>query len=184
MLALAYTAFAAIFAAFTLHVYPLLLERGYAPAAAVGAIACIGPAQVAGRVAIWMFARRLSVRLIGSVTVLSIPVALLALAIPDSGLPVVIGAAVVYGAGNGIMTIVRGLSVPEMLTPHAYGAIYGALSTPGTFISALAPWAAALLWSGGGSYDAVLWGLITCSALMVAGFWAAALCSRSPTRQS
>ena len=65
--------------------------------------------------------------------------------------------AVLQGMANGIMTIVRGLCVPEMLTRESYGAVNGALALPGTAARALAPVLAAFLWSiGGGSYDLVM----------------------------
>jgi hypothetical protein len=37
-----------------------------------------------------------------------------------------------YGGANGIITIVRGLMVPEMISRDAYGAINGALLAPMT----------------------------------------------------
>jgi hypothetical protein len=57
---------------------------------------------------------------------------------------------------NGVMTIVRGLAVPEMLTREAYGALNGVLALPGTVAKALAPLASALIWGIAGSYDQVL----------------------------
>jgi MFS family permease len=52
LLALASTTHAAAFTAFTFHIYPLLLERGFSAPSVVTAMALIGPAQVAGRFAI------------------------------------------------------------------------------------------------------------------------------------
>lgn len=46
----------------------------------------------------------------------------------------------IHGMANGVMTIVRGLAVPEMLTREAYGALNGVLALPGTVAKALAPW--------------------------------------------
>ena len=40
--------------------------------------------------------------------------------------------ATLYGAANGILTIVRGIAVPEMLTREAYGAVNGALAASST----------------------------------------------------
>jgi hypothetical protein len=47
-LAIALTAYWAVFSAFIFHAYPLLLERGFDTQAVVFAMAVIGPAQVAG----------------------------------------------------------------------------------------------------------------------------------------
>ncbi|HEY0834085.1 MAG TPA: MFS transporter, partial [Azospirillum sp.] len=129
-LAVAFTVYYGVFSGLTFHLYPLLLERGYDAATVVGAIAIIGPAQVAGRIAVWVFLRRRSIRVVGAVTVLGLPAALLLLVLLPPGFASLAAFAVVYGAANGIMTIVRGLAVPEMLTRAAYGAINGALAVP------------------------------------------------------
>lgn len=177
-LALAFTAYAATFSAFTFHLYPLLTERGFAPAAVVAAMAIIGPAQVAGRLLVWLFAARASVRAIGSAVVAVFPLALLMLAALPPSFALIAVVAAAYGGANGIMTIVRGLAVPEMVTRDAYGAVTGALSVPGTVAKALAPAGAAVLWAAAGSYDAVLVGIIAAGSLLALGFWVAAALSR------
>lgn len=174
-LLLAFTLFHGTHSALIFHLYPLLLERGFDVITTVTALAIIGPAQVAGRIAIWLFAGRQSIRAIGMVTVLLFPAALAILLAGPSGflIPAVFG--VVYGAGNGIMTIVRGLAVPEMLTREAYGAINGALNAPAIVVRALAPLAAAFLWEAFGSYNAVLIAALVTSVLTVIAYWFAAL---------
>ncbi|QJP15712.1 MFS transporter [Starkeya sp. ORNL1] len=177
-LAIAFTAYSATFSAFTFHLYPLLTERGLDSAAVVAAMAIIGPAQVAGRVVIWVLAPRASVRIIGSAIMLVFPVALLMLAeLPPSFTLIAIVAAL-YGSANGIMTIVRGLSVPEMLTRQAYGSVNGALSAPSSVSRAIAPLGMAALWSATGSYDAVLLTLIAGTLVLAVSFWSAAILSR------
>lgn len=180
-LAIAFTAYAATFSAFTFHLYPLLSERGFASGTVVAAMAIIGPAQVAGRLAIWVLAPRASVRVIGCGVVLVFPLALFALEGPPHILLIAVVAAA-YGAANGIMTIVRGLAVPEMLTRHAYGTVNGALTAPASIGRALAPLGAAALWSTSGSYDSVLTGLIAGALLLALGFWTAAFLSRGRER--
>lgn len=179
-LAIAFTAYAATFSAFLFHLYPLLFERGFDVATVVATMAIIGPAQVAGRIAIWMFARHMSVRVIGAATVLGFPTAFIALAALPPSFALVAGVAALYGAANGIMTIVRGLAVPEMLTREAYGAVNGALAAPATIAKALAPAGAALIWASAGSYDAVMAAIIAGSLVMVAAFWLAVVLSASP----
>lgn len=181
-LALAFTAYAATFSAFTFHFYPLLVERGFDTATVVAAMAIIGPAQVAGRIAIWVFAPKASVRLIGCAVVLAFPLALLFLEAGPPTFVLVAAVAALYGGANGIMTIVRGLAVPEMVTREAYGAVNGVLAAPATVSRALAPVGAAALWAWSGSYDAVLLAAIGGALLLVAGFWAAALLSARTAR--
>jgi predicted MFS family arabinose efflux permease len=177
-LAVAFTAYAGTFSAFTFHFYPIVLERGFAPAEVVAAMAIIGPSQVAGRIAIWVIAPRASVRLIGSLVVAAFPLALLMLEALPPSFALVAFVAGLYGAANGILTIVRGLAVPEMLTGEAYGAVNGALAAPTSVARALAPAGAAALWAAAGSYDAVLVAAIAGASIFAAGFWTAAVLSR------
>ena len=115
-LAIAFTAYIATFSALTFHLYPLLLERGFSTGTVVSAMMLIGPAQVAGRIAIWVFASHASIRAIGSIVVFAFPLAPLALEILPASFVLIAVVCILYGAGNGIMTIVRGMAVPEMLT--------------------------------------------------------------------
>jgi len=174
-LAVALTAYWAVFSAFIFHAYPLLLERGFDTQAVVFAMAIIGPAQVAGRIAIWVFARGVQIRVIGSLVVLAFPLVFLGLMVTPPLFPAVALIAATYGAANGIMTIVRGLVVPEMLTPDAYGAINGALAVPTIVAKAAAPFGAALLWAASGSYVSVLIALLGGSLLLIIAFWVSAL---------
>jgi hypothetical protein len=102
--------------------------------------------------------------------VLALPVSLILLMLWSSSFSSLAVFAVLYGAANGVMTIVRGVAVSEMLTPEAYGAINGALAAPGIIARALAPAGAALLWSATHSYDAVLCAAVLGFALTAASF--------------
>ncbi|MEP9379056.1 MFS transporter [Aquabacter sp. CN5-332] len=176
-LAVAFTAYSGTFSAFTFHLYPLLVERGFDTGSVVSTMAIIGPAQVAGRIAIWAFAPKASVRLIGCCVVLAFPLALIALEAAPPSFALVACVAALYGGANGIMTIVRGLAVPEMVTREAYGAVNGVLAAPATVSRAIAPVGAAALWAWGGSYDPVLLAAIAGALILVAGFWTAAILS-------
>jgi hypothetical protein len=129
---------------------------------------------VAGRIAIWVFASGVQIRIIGSLVVIAFPFVFLGLMVtPPLFLPVALIAAI-YGAANWIMTIVRGLVIPEMLTRDAYGAINGALAVPTLVAKAAAPFGAALLWAASGSYLSVLIALLGGSLLLVIAFWVSA----------
>jgi predicted MFS family arabinose efflux permease len=173
-LLIAFTVYYATFSGLSFHLYSLLLERGLDSTTVVGVIAVIGPAQVAGRVAIWSTAERASVRSIGRGVVLAFPIALvLLLLLPPTFASLVVFAAL-YGAANGILTIVRGIAMPEMLTREAYGAINSLIAVPAAIAKAVAPLGIALLWATTGSYDVVLLAVLASSILVVAGFWFAA----------
>ncbi|HEY9281202.1 MAG TPA: MFS transporter [Eoetvoesiella sp.] len=179
LLMLALTAYAGAFTAFTFHMYPLLLEGGLSTSNVVWAIATIGPAQVAGRILISIFGSGTSMRRIGTFVVAVFPLVFIVLGLRPSSMWIITAACVVYGASNGIFTIVRGLVVPEMLSRRAYGAINGLLTFPSTLARAFAPVAAALLWSSTMSYGVVIWSIAASAALLTLSFWLAAWTSHS-----
>lgn len=105
------------------------------------------------------------------------PIAFAALAVAATELAVVAAVAALYGVCNGVLTIVRGLAAPGMITTHRYGAIKGAMNAPATIAKALAPLAAAALWSISQSYAPVLIAIMAGSLILAFGFWAAAWAS-------
>ncbi|MFV3130343.1 MFS transporter [Niveispirillum sp. KHB5.9] len=174
-LALSFMLYFAAFTGVTFHLYPLLAERGVATADIVIIMAIVGPAQVAGRVLVMGLARGASIALVGSLTTLTLALSLLGLAMAGTGMAALAGFALVYGAANGILTIVRGAAVPEMLTRRAYGAINGLLTTPIGIVRALAPFLAALIHEATGGYGGVLAAFIIMAALMTLVFWLVAI---------
>jgi hypothetical protein len=93
----------------------------------------------------------------------------------------IIAVMLLYSVTNGILTIVRGASIPEMISPQNYGAIAGAMNTPATMARALSPLGAAALWSLSGSYDPVLLAMLAGAVVLAVGFWtAASLARRAP----
>jgi predicted MFS family arabinose efflux permease len=177
-LGLAFVAYAAAFSALTFHIYPMLLERGLGTAGTVIVLTVIGPAQVAGRIVVWLLAARAPVRTVGSLIVVVFPLAVIGFAFAPAEVGVIAVIAAFYGAANGMMTIVRGLAVPEMVGRHAYGAINGALTAPMHVVQALAPLAAAAIWTAYGGYTAVMVAILGASLVLAASFWAAAFLSR------
>lgn len=177
-LVIAFLAYAAAFSTLTFHLYPLLLERGLSVAGVVTIMAVIGPAQVAGRIFIWLLAPDAPIRMIGSGIVIVFPLAVIGFAFAPPEVLVIALIAAFYGAANGMMTIVRGMAVPEMLTREAYGAVNGAISAPMHVVQAFAPFAAAWLWAASGGYDAVLGAVFVGAVILAAAFWVAAFLSK------
>ncbi len=173
-LALAFMLYFAAFTGVTFHLYPLLSERGLDAAHVVTIMAIIGPAQVAGRVLIIVLARGTPIALVGCFTTLTLAVSLLGLGAAGTDMVALIGFALVYGAANGILTIVRGAAVPEMLTRRAYGAINGLLTTPIGVVRALAPSLAALVYDATGGYGGVLVAFIIMAVAMTLVFFTVA----------
>jgi predicted MFS family arabinose efflux permease len=168
------TVYAGMFSAFTFHMYPLLQEDGLSERDVVLAIAIIGPAQVLGRYLVSLYAPALSMRLLGSLMVAVFPIAFALLIGANLGFWLVAAVFAAYGMANGVFTIVRSFVVPEMLSPHAYGALNGIITIAATMARAAAPLVAAWLWAVNGSYGLVMWAIVAASLLLAAGFWAAA----------
>jgi predicted MFS family arabinose efflux permease len=179
-LAAAFGFFAMFFSALTYHLYPLFQERGLDAASIVFAIALIGPAQVGGRFLISLFAPKLTARHLGSIIVLCFPACVLLLLFGPHWLAIACLATVIYGTGTGIMTIVRGISVPEMVSREGYGAISGAINTAMLLARAVGPLAAAWIMTETGGYTGTLIAMLVIAIAMVLCFWAAARLSRVP----
>jgi MFS family permease len=173
-LAICFVAYYTAFSAMTFHFIPLLTDRGVASPVILGAIAAIGPAQVAGRLVLFAFRGGFSSAVAGRIAVLAMPVAvLLLIAFPEST-AALFAYAVLQGGGNGILTIVRGTAVPDLMGREGYGAINGALAFPANIARAVAPFGAAVIWGLAGGYGAVLWSIFASAALGALGFWYAA----------
>ena len=161
------------FAVLSVHLIPLLTERGLSTAQAAGLAALIGPMQVAGRVVEYTFGRRFSAAAAGLAALALLPVALLLLIRADSGF-VMLGIALgLYGASNGVMTIVRAVVPADLFGRERYATLNGALSVPVIVTRAAGPVAASILWAAAGGYAAILWGLVLVSALATGAFWLA-----------
>jgi MFS family permease len=146
-----------IFATMSVHIIPVLEAKGLSPLLAAGFAAMIGPMQVAGRVLESTVGPRFSIARVGVLALCAMPLALLLLLAASGGTWMVALFAVLYGASNGVFTIVRGAMPVELFGHEHYGAINGALSAPYLLSHAAGPSLAALLWTAlGGSYDRVL----------------------------
>ncbi len=175
-LLVALSSYGAAQTALIFHLVPYLNEMRMDSPTIIAILAIIGPMQVAGRVVVIAFAKNLSARTIGSFSLLVQPLMMLVLILlPPT--PVWVGLAIaVYGAANGMTTIVRGTIVQEVLGRAGYGVINGAISFPATILRALSPAVAALVFDLAGGYDRVLWlifavYLLAGAAFLVAAFW-------------
>jgi hypothetical protein len=79
----------------------------------------------------------------------------------------------VYGASNGVMTIVRAVVPAEIFGRERYATLNGALSVPVILTRAAGPVVASIAWSAGGGYAGILWSLVLVSALAVGAFFLA-----------
>ncbi len=178
-LAICFVAYYTAFSAMTFHFIPLLTDRGVASPVILGAIAAIGPAQVAGRLVLFAFRGGFSSAMAGRIAVLAMPAAVLLLIAFPASTTALFAYAVLQGGGNGILTIVRGTAVPDLMGREGYGAINGALALPANIARAVAPFGAAVIWGLAGGYGTVLWSIFASAALGALGFWYAAAQGRT-----
>jgi len=170
LLTLAFTGNALVFSATQVHLMSMLQAKQLSAASAALVGAMIGPMQVTGRVLELAFASRLSASAVGILAMAFLPIALWVLSIAGVQWPLLVAFAVIYGIGNGAMTIVRGAIPAELFGRDAYGAINGAMAAPVTVAKAAGPLVAALLFVALGGYDGTLWVLIAIGAVSTAVF--------------
>ena len=120
------------------HLPRLLQLSGASLTAAVTASSLVGPAQVAARVLEYSLLRRMHPLFSARLATLTHPlgaVVLLAFGAPSAGI-----FAVLHGAGNGVLTIAKGVLPLVLFGAQGYGARQGLLSVPSRIAQALAPW--------------------------------------------
>jgi hypothetical protein len=163
----AFMANALAFSAMSVHLLPMLADKGLTPlqAAAIGAMA--GPMQVLGRVAEMAVGSRFKAVHVGLVAMAMLPLSLLLFAGLSSAMAPYLVFAFLYGAGNGVVTIVRGAIPAEVFGYASYGAINGAMAAPVLIAKAGGPFFAAMLWTALGGYEALAIVLAAVAALSV-----------------
>ncbi len=170
MLAAAFTANMLAFSALSVHLIPLLQERGFSGADAVLLAAVVGPMQVAGRIWEYTAGARLRVTQVTLIALILFPLAIGILYLSGGNWTLVIAFIACYGVSNGIMTIARGALPAEIYGRERYGAVNGALSAPVLASRAGGPLVASLIWSATGNYDAVVWTLAGIGLIAVATY--------------
>ena len=143
--ALALALAALLSGAVSAHLAVLLSAQGIEDTFIVWAAVLIGPMQVLARAADMAWHRAYSIRILGLVALGLPPLGIaLLLAAPHWPIAVLIFA-LLYGAGHGLITIVKAL-VPTLLAPSsAYARVTGRLAAPALITRALAPALAAFM---------------------------------------
>jgi MFS family permease len=157
----------AITAAIPPHLISLLRESGLREAWVIAIPATIGVIQVLGRLLLYFFEHRFDLHVANRVIPFLIPLALAALvagaASPLGGLLFVL----LYGIGNGMLTIVKGTAVAQYVNREHVASLNGALGIPQAISRAVAPLLLGVLWTQEVGYR---WGLLV---LLVAGILSA-----------
>ncbi|WP_177243308.1 MFS transporter [Bradyrhizobium sp. Gha] len=152
------------------HIMPLLQERGFSELTITFAYSLIGPAQVGSRIALLATGRYFSMETIGIVTVSALPVSLLLLlVIPQIAIaPALV--LVLYGTANGLITILRGTAIPDLIGSEGYGSINGTITLVARMGAAAAPIAVAIGWDKFGGYEPIVWILFVLALIGAASY--------------
>lgn len=163
----------ALASALSAHMIGIFAGMGLGMGVAVALSSLRGVGQSAARLAEVLFGKRLSPTGLAVLATALLPVS--AGFGVASGVSVAAGAAfsVLFGAGNGLATIVRGTLPLILFDPRTYGATVGRLIAPGFSVSAAAPLVFALVMERFGAaaalpLSAVLGGLALGAALLLA----------------
>jgi MFS family permease len=144
---------------------PELLERaGASPPQAIAAASLVGPAQVAARLVEFLILRAIHPLVSARIAAALHPVGVgvLALMGPSAASLFVL----LYGAGNGLLTIARGTVPLAVFGPHAYGERTGLLGAPARVAQAFAPLVFGLLLDVMGLQALLISGGLCVAALM------------------
>ena len=137
LLAVAFSGTAMVTGAIAAHLPRLLELAGAGTAAAIAAAALFGPAQVGARLTEFTFFRSLHPLVSGRIAGLMHPAGCLVLA--ALGPAGIAAFSVLYGIGNGMLTIVKGTLPLALFGPTGYGMRTGLLSAPARLSQAAAP---------------------------------------------
>jgi MFS family permease len=155
------------------HMIALLQEAGLSPAWVIAVPAAIGVIQVVGRLVLFVFERHWDVHTANRWIPGFIPLGLLALLLggfhPLGALVFV----VLFGLGNGMITIVKGTALAQYVSREHVGQLNGLLGMPIALARAAAPLAVGLLWSPTQGYRLALGGLLLASVMATAALWVA-----------
>ncbi|HEY2928031.1 MFS transporter [Piscinibacter sp.] len=144
LLTASFTCYSFAAAALWAHLMPAFAAKGHSEAQALSVVVWFGPAQVAGRLLHFIFARAIRPHALGLVVLGGLPLSLAIFALADHGLALLVFA-LLFGFANGLVTIVRGSLVPDYFGREHVGRIGGAMSGIALLARAAAPLATAWL---------------------------------------
>jgi hypothetical protein len=158
----------AVTVALPAHMVSLLRENHLPEAWVIAIPASIGVIQVLGRLLLYFFEHHFDLHTANRLIPVLIPLGLMALLLA----PIVGGVAVVlfvvlYGMGNGMLTIVKGTAMAQYVNRDHVASLNGALGVPLALARAVAPWMLGVLWSTHAGYTHGLWLLLGLSVVGV-----------------
>ena len=157
------------------HMISLLRGNGLSEAWVIAIPASIGVIQVLGRLLLFFFEHHFDLHQANRLIPVLIPLGLAAL-LAGAGHPwAALLFVLLYGLGNGMLTIVKGTAIAQYVNRDHVASLNGALGLPTAVARALSPLLLGLLWSPEAGYT---WGLWLLLAMSVASALALLLAQR------
>lgn len=161
----------AVTVALPAHMISLLRENGLSEYWVIAIPASIGVIQVMGRLLLYFFEHRfdlhLANRLIPGLIPLGLLVLLAAPLLAHWQTWAVMLFVILYGMGNGMLTIVKGTAIAQYVNRDHVATLNGALGVPLALARAAAPMALGFMWSPQAGYSHGLWLLLALSVVSV-----------------
>lgn len=170
LLAMAFALTALVTAAISSHASLMMAEKQVPVWLAMAALALIGPMQVAGRIVELSVAHRVSSTRTGMIALVALATSLLLVQLMGYYYWLALGFAIVYGASNGVMTVVRGTILHELFDRKSYALMQGMLAAPALFARALGPVMVAWV-IGVSDMNAAIWMLTLLILLAGSVYW-------------
>ncbi len=162
----------AVTVALPAHMVNLLRENGLQEAWVIAIPASIGVIQVIGRLLLYFFEHHFDLHLANRLIPCLIPLGLIALLAASASVAwqfwAVLLFVLLYGVGNGMLTIVKGTAIAQYVNRDHVASLNGALGLPLALARAGAPLLLGLLWTPRVGYSAGLWLLLIFSLVGVA----------------
>ena len=170
----------AVTAALPAHMISVLRENGLTEVWVIAIPASIGVVQVAGRLLLYFFEHHFDLHLANRLIPCLIPLGLTAL-LAGAGQPqAALLFVLLYGLGNGMLTIVKGTAIAQYVSREHVASLNGALGVPTALARALSPWLLGILWSPAAGYRHGLWLLLATSCIAVLALLLAQRSARRP----
>jgi hypothetical protein len=157
--------------AMSAHMIGLLAGLGVGAALSVWISTLRGIGQSSARLAEVLFGAAVSPLALGVVAAAILPASFIAGLFSGASTWAAVAFALLYGAGNGLATIVRGAVPLVLFDPAEYGAIVGRLLVPSFLLSAAAPLAYALLVAHFGDAAALHASWALSAVVLAAAIW-------------
>ncbi|MDF2465940.1 MAG: transporter [Ramlibacter sp.] len=155
------------------HMISLLRGNGLSEAWVIAIPASIGLIQVLGRLLLYFFEHHFDLHLANRLIPTLIPLGIAAL-LAGAGHPwAALLFVLLYGLGNGMMTIVKGTAIAQYVSRDHVASLNGALGLPSALARAVAPFLLGLLWSPEAGYVLGLWLLLAMSVAAVLALYLA-----------